>query len=177
MRPASLLLASTLVLSSCAALGELRGLVQPPRFDQADGQPAELRIAGPSISQPIGGATVRVWTSVLNPNPFGLTITTLRTTLLLDNQRAATGEFPLGLPLGARQASVIPLDLAISFTDLPALAGVIRRAARGGMVGYSLDGTIGVDAGRLGQPTFGPMRLLQGDVGAPRQAHAFVRRR
>ena len=27
---------------------------------------------------------------------------------------------------------------------------------------YHLEGTIGVDAGQLGQPTFGPMTLLRG---------------
>jgi hypothetical protein len=29
---------------------------------------------------------------------------------------------------------------------------------------YRLEGTIGVDAGRLGQPVFGPLRLLQGEI-------------
>jgi hypothetical protein len=29
---------------------------------------------------------------------------------------------------------------------------------------YRLDGTIGVDAGRLGQPVFGPMTLIRGDL-------------
>jgi hypothetical protein len=32
------------------------------------------------------------------------------------------------------------------------------------IVVVSLDGTVGVDAGRLGTPTFGPMLLTRGDV-------------
>ena len=38
------------------------------------------------------------------------------------------------------------------------------RAATGGSVRYDLQGTVGVDAGVLGQPTFGPMSLLSGSM-------------
>ena len=31
-------------------------------------------------------------------------------------------------------------------------------------IAYRLDGTVGVDAGRLGQPVFGPMTLLTGQA-------------
>jgi len=31
-------------------------------------------------------------------------------------------------------------------------------------VAYRLEGTIGVDAGQLGQPVFGPLTLLRGDI-------------
>jgi hypothetical protein len=154
-----------LAVTSCATLSQLRNFVQPPRFERADGQPAEVRIVGVSRSQPIGGANVRLWMRVSNPNPFGVTISTLRTTLLLEDRRAATSDFPLGLPLGAAQESVVPLDLSIDFSDVPGLVGVIRSAATGEPVAYELEGTIGVDAGRLGQPTFGPMRLLHGEFG------------
>jgi hypothetical protein len=51
--------------------------------------------------------------------------------------------------------------LSISFSDLPGLSDVIRRAARRESVEYRLEGTIGVDAGRLGQPVFGPRTLLR----------------
>jgi hypothetical protein len=36
--------------------------------------------------------------------------------------------------------------------------------AVGGEVDYELEGTVGVDAGRLGTPTFGPMLLTRGEV-------------
>jgi len=42
----------------------------------------------------------------------------------------------------------------------------VRRAARREPVEYRLDGTIGVDAGKLGQPVFGPMTLVRGDLAA-----------
>jgi len=84
--------------------------------------------------------------------------------LSLEGSRAAAADFPLGLPLSARQESVIPLDLAFSFADLPGLGSAVRKLAVGGRVGYELNGTVGVDAGRLGTPTFGPMLLTRGEM-------------
>jgi hypothetical protein len=160
-------IATALFAAGCASLdslGSLGRLVQPPIFAEAENQPAEIRLLGPGTDRPLGGATVRIWTRVTNPNPFGFRLATLRTTLLLDGARAATGDFPLGLPLAAREETVVPLDLAISFSDLAGLSRIVRSAADGQPVPYQLEGTIGVDAGRLGQPTFGPMQLVAGEL-------------
>ena len=51
-------------------------------------------------------------------------------------------DFPLGLPLTANQTSVIPLDLFISFADVPGLAGAIRQAAAGQPVASEMNGTV-----------------------------------
>lgn len=150
--------------TGCAALEQLRALVQPPRFEEAEGQRAEIRLVGPGANRPLGGAAVRIWTKVTNPNAFGITLGTLSGTLLVEGTRAATADFPLGLPLTPGQENVIPIDLAISFSDLPDLANTLRRAARGETLPYTLEGTIGVDAGQLGQPVFGPMTLVRGDL-------------
>lgn len=154
----------TLTLTGCAALDGLRGLVQPPTFEEAPGRRAEIRLLGPSRAQPLGGAGIRLWTQVSNPNPFGFTLGTLRGTLHIEDARAADVDFPLGLPLGAGEQTVVPIDLAISFSDLPGLAGVIQRAANRQPLAYHLEGTVGVDAGQLGQPVFGPMTLLRGEM-------------
>ena len=155
--------------ASLGSLGSLGGLVQPPRFSEAEDQPAEIRLVGPGADRPIGGAVVRIWTRVSNPNAFGFRLATLSTTLLLDGSRAATGDFPLGLPLGPREETVVPLDLSVSFSDLAGLSRIVRGAADGQPVPYQLDGTIGIDAGRLGQPTFGPTLLFRGDLAARRR--------
>src|SRR5574339_1273133 len=89
------------VATSCAALEQLRALVQAPKFEQEPGRHAEIRLLGPSASLPTGGAGVRLWTRVTNPNPFSLTLGTLRGTLHLEDSRAADVDFPLGLPLRA----------------------------------------------------------------------------
>ena len=161
-----LILAAVLAGSTigCAGLESLRGLVQAPRFEQVPGRPAEVRLLGPSRSQPLGGAGVRLWARVSNPNPFGLRLGTLRGTLTIEEARAADVDFPLGLPLSAAEDAEIPIDLSISFSDLPELGDVIRRAVDREPLAYHLEGTIGVDAGQLGQPTFGPMTLLRGEM-------------
>ena len=94
-----------------------------------------------------------------NPNPFGFTLSTLKTDLSLEGNHAASGEFPLGVPLTAGQQTIVPLHLSVSFADVPALSRTIGRLAVGGSAAYQLDGTVGIDAGRLGTPIFGPMRL------------------
>jgi hypothetical protein len=150
--------------AGCGALQNIASIIQPPKFEQDD-RPAELRFLTPSVSNPAGGAGVTIWMRVTNPNPFGFTLSTLDTTLMLEGSRAATGDFPLGLPLTAGQTSVVPIDLSISFADVPGLAGALRQAATGSAIDYQLDGTVGVDAGRFGQPTFGPMMLASGEIG------------
>ena len=156
-----LLALALFLLQGCAgldSLGALGQLVQPPRFEQVPDRPAEIRLQG------LSGAGIRLWTKVSNPNPFGFRLGTLRGTLYLENSRAANADFPLGLSLGAGSESVIPIDISINFSDLPGLSGVGRRILAREAVPYRLEGTIGVDAGRLGQPVFGPMTLLRGET-------------
>lgn len=161
---ASLLFVGAALSASCATLGQLKGIVQPPRFTQSDGRPAELRMVGPSKDMPVGGVGIRIWATVANPNPFGFTLGTLSGTLFVEGARGATADFPLGLPLEAGQEAEVPLDLTVSFSDLPALARIARDRSQSEPVEYRLDGTVGVDAGRLGQPVFGPMTLLTGEL-------------
>jgi hypothetical protein len=157
-------LAGTLT-SGCAALGTLRNFVQAPKFDEAPGRRAEIRLVGPSLNAPIGGAAVRLWVRVFNPNSFGFTLSTLRGTLFLQEGRAATMDLPLGLPLAARAETELPIDLLVSFADVPGLADVIRRAVNRSPIDYRLDGTVGVEAGTFGSPEFGPLTLISGTIG------------
>ena len=150
----------------CATLEGLRALVQAPRFEHAHDRPSEIRLFPAIGGRSAGGATVRIWTHVTNPNPFGFTLSTLQATLLVDDVEAADADFPLGLPLQARQTETIPLDLTVSFANVPRMANVIRAAASGDGLSYRLEGTIGVDAGRFGQPTFGPMPIVSGQLRA-----------
>lgn len=164
LKPISAVILVLVTSSACASLEGLRQFIQPPRFAEAGDQPAEVRFEPPSARRPLGGAVIRLYTEVTNPNPFGLTLQTLAGTLFLDDNRAADAEFPLGLPLNAGERTVVPLDLSISFSDLPGLADAVRRVSRDEPVGYRLEGTIGVNAGSLGQPVFGPMTLVRGDL-------------
>ncbi len=163
-RPLVLLLVLPLLLASCASLGSLAAAIQPPTFRVASGQEAEIRLLGPSTQNPLGAAAIRLWADVSNPNGFGIVLSSLQGTLVLEDTRAASIDFPWGMPLVAGQDTVVPLDISVSFADLPGLGNVLPRAVTGGSVDYSLDGTVTVDAGLLGRPSFGPMNLLSGAI-------------
>ena len=154
----------SLLLSGCASLAGLEQVLAAPQFEVASERQSELRLLGPSLQRPLGGADVRIWARVSNPNPFRLTLSTVRGSLSLSGTEAADVDLPLGLPLPASQDTVIPLDIAISFANLPALADVLSRAVGRGSVDYRLHGTFAVDAGVLGQPQFGPLTLLEGEI-------------
>lgn len=154
--------AGATAVGGCASLG-LGTLVQPPRLAVADGREAELRLAPPSPGRPLGGATLRIWAHVQNPNTFGLTLAALAGNLFLEDTQAATVDFPFGLPLNAQADTIIPIDLNISFADVPAMVGVAERILSQNRVVYRLDGTLSVDAAPFGQPTFGPSTWLRGE--------------
>jgi hypothetical protein len=149
--------------TGCASLGAFLG-VRPPRFESAPGRSAEFRLLGPSRSRPFGGAALQLWARVENPNPFSLTLSTLSGRLFLEDVDAADVDLPLGLPLVSGEAQVIPLEISFGFESIPRLATVLADAGAGSPLGYRLEGTIGVDAGSLGQPAFGPLTLLEGDL-------------
>jgi hypothetical protein len=153
--------AVALVLGACATL---RQIVQPPVFQVAEGRSSELRLLAPSTSRPLGGASVRIWTRVQNPNTFGLTLSSLAGSLLLEGEDAAELDLPLGLPLGAGQDTIIPLDLNVGFSNLPDLAAALRDALTRNAVAYRLVGTVAVNGGPLGDASFGPSTLLSGQL-------------
>ena len=160
-----LTVAATLALLTvgCASLEGLRAFIQPPRFEQTPGQRSEIRLNGAGRGLPTS-ATVRLWTTVTNPNTFGFTLGTLRGTLHLEGSRAATVDFPLGLPLQANETTDVPIDIVVDFRDLPSLGQTISRAIARQPIEYELEGTIGVSAGRFGEPVFGPMTILRGEL-------------
>jgi hypothetical protein len=148
----------------CATLGSLARIIAPPQFEQAPGERAEVQLLPPGSAGRLGGASVRIWTRITNPNPFGIRLSTLDGDLYLEGVRAANASFPLGLTLNARGDSVVPLDLRIDFSEVSALGGALRRALAGEAIPFRLDGTVSVDAGPLGQPSFGPSTWLRGDL-------------
>lgn len=152
-----------LATTACASL-ELRGLVHAPRFEEAESRRSEIRLTGPSVVSPTGGASVRLWTKVTNPNGFGLTLGTLRGTLHLEGSRAATVDFPLGLPLQAHGEAEVPIDIVVDFRDVPGLGQALNRALSREPIEYLLEGTVGVEAGAFGEPVFGPMTILRGEI-------------
>src|SRR5690349_1300341 len=168
--PAAAALAALSSLPGCATLNALGLPLRPLHFEAARDRPAELRLGGGGLG---GGriglpdaATLRLWAHVDNPNGFGLTLSTIEGAVYLEDTHAATVDFPLGLPLQAGVGQDFPLDVTLRLSDLPDLAGVLGSAIGGNALAYRLEGRFTVDAGALGQPSFGPSTLLRGEVRA-----------
>ena len=143
---------------ACASLEGLKAFIQPPRFEQDRSNPSEIRLRGAN------GAAVRIWTRVQNPNSFGITLGTLQGTLHLEGSRAATVDFPLGLPLLARGEEIVPIDISVDFRDVPGLGQAITRAVARQPIAFEIEGTVGISAGGLGMQTLGPMTWLRGEL-------------
>jgi hypothetical protein len=152
--------AACLLAAACATLGA----ILPLRIGSAEDRPSELRLLAPSRDRPLGGAALRLWARVENPNPLGLTLRDIEGDLHVEDAEAVAVEFPLGLPLAAHQDTVVPLDVSIGFGDVPRLASVAQAAIAGEALDYRVDGTFGVDAGAPGTVRFGPLTLLRGDL-------------
>lgn len=149
------------MVGGCATLQQA---LQPPRFSVLADRPGEVRLLGPSADRPMGGAAIRLWARVENPNAVGFTLTRFAGNLFLDGARTVNLDFPLGVPLRVAADTIIPFDVALSFSDVPALAQILTRAVGGSHVAYRLDGTFNIDAGLLGQPSFGPSTWLAGEM-------------
>lgn len=162
------IIALLVLLSTAGGCAVIGAGLQAPRFSIASDRPSELRLLGPSLQRPLGGASIRLFARVDNPNPVGITLRQLTGTLQLEGYDAADADFPLGVPLTANGSAVVPLDIAVSFSNLPGLAEVVGNAVISGSVAYTLAGTAQVDAGAFGTPTFGPMTLLRGELDARR---------
>jgi hypothetical protein len=156
-------LALALAAAGCASVAGLLGIAEP-RFTVAGNRESTLRLGGPSVQHPRGSAIVRVWTQVSNPNSFGMTLTTLDGTLAFEGEDLVDVALPIGLPLVALADTVIPLDLTFGFESFSALGNVAMTLFTRDRLSYELKGTLGVNAGPLGEPTFGPRTWLRGEV-------------
>ncbi len=161
-RPRLVALAALLALAGACAT--LQQLVQPLQFSTATGRQAELRLLGPGSGHPLGGVGVRLWARVLNPNPVGVNLTSITGTFFLADNQAGAVNLPLGLPLLAQRDTIFPVDVSVSFADVPKVASVLTRAISGSAIPYRLDGRFSVGAGALGSFDFGPQTLLEGNA-------------
>src|SRR5687767_3216984 len=91
----------------CAALESLGILAL--RFESADDRGTELRLLEPSAGRPLGGAALRLWAHVENPNGFGLRLSEVAGDLSIAAAGGIEVGFPLALPLVAFQATAFPL--------------------------------------------------------------------
>ena len=150
-------------VSACASLQNLLS-IESPRFELVTDRESVLSLDPISVLTDEPFVVVRLWTRVTNPNTFGLTVSKLEGDIFLEGREMAEIDLPLGLPLLAARDTVIPLDLRFGIPSLGSLGALGQALLARRPVRYRLDGVIGVDAGALGEPTFGPRTWLQGEV-------------
>lgn len=138
--------------------------VEAPRFELVTERGSVLSLDPASVLTGRPVANVRIWTRVTNPNGFGLTLSTFRGDLFVEGRDLAELDLPLGLPMPAAGDTVIPLDVRMGLPSLSTLGTLGEALLSGRAVQYRLDGTVGVDAGNLGDPTFGPRTWLEGEL-------------
>jgi len=156
-------LALAVVAAGCATLGRVLG-IEPPRFEVASERESVISLDPSSILSGRPTAHVRLWARVTNPNDVGLTLSTLAGDIFLEGNEMAAVDLPLGLPLPAARDTVIPLDIRFGLPALSALGRLGEALLSRRAVSYRLDGTVGIDAGALGEPTFGPRTWLSGEL-------------
>ena len=115
------------VFQACASMGSLGNpgaIIQPPRFEQrprstcrGSTSRASKRRRRPTVDASHQSESVRAAARHLQE----------RHASILEDSRAADADFPLGLPLAAGGDSVIPIDISISFSDLPRLGVSAQR--------------------------------------------------
>jgi len=159
----ALLAAVAIAAPACAGLMRALG-VQAPRFELVPERESVIMLDAASVLLGRPVATMTIWTRVTNPNDFGLTLTTLRGTVFLEGRETAEFDLPLGLPLLAARDTVLPLEIRFGLPALGTLGALGEALLRRSAVAYRLDGVVGVDAGPLGRPAFGPRTWLQGSV-------------
>jgi hypothetical protein len=165
-RSSKLVLGAILVVSATGACASLQSLLEvaAPRFELVEDRESVLTLDPVSILTESPFVNFRLWTRVTNPNSFGLTISTLEGEVFLEGREMAEIDLPLGLPLVASRDTIIPLDLRFGIPSLSSLGALGQALLARRPVRYRLDGRLGVDAGPLGEPTFGPRTWLQGEV-------------
>ena len=160
----ALCLAAILTLSGCASLGPLGRVILPLRFSEVPGERSTIRLVGPNARQPLGGAALRLWTRVHNPNPVGLTLSTLRAEVSLTALARPPATFPWASAPGSRRVRhpTRPVNRFCRSAGPGRCASPDRvESGRGLPAGWEFQ----YRGWRPGPPPFGPMRLFEGRLG------------
>ncbi|MFC4425302.1 LEA type 2 family protein [Deinococcus navajonensis] len=146
---------AALTLSACAP-GQ--AVLQVPSVDIQ-----QVRLTGLTLPGGLGGgppvALLTIDLAVTNPNPLPLRLANLAGQLVIDGAEVGQVTFPnLNLPARgtAQQTANVAVPVSLS------TAASFLKVARGQLVTYRLDGGFSVNLGPLGEQTFGPFTLSQG---------------
>ena len=156
--------AAVLLLPSCASLEGLRALVQPPTFRQTE-QPAEVRLAGPSVDSALRRRDRAALDRSHQPEPVRLHPRYARRNAVPRRQPGS------GRRVSSRPASRRAVRAPSSRSSCRSVFQICRDSltssvAPPGARRWTIASTArsAWTPGRLGQPVFGPMTLMRGDL-------------
>ncbi|MDO4263676.1 MAG: LEA type 2 family protein [Deinococcus sp.] len=143
-------------------------VVQVPSFEPRSVRLSSLNLRQNSAGQDLIGegtaAQIELTVQVRNPNPFPLRLHSLAADLFLTGQPVAALALPdVALPARSETVQTVRASVPVSQDT----AAEWLKVARGQGVPYRLDGTFTADLGTLGQPSFGPLTLVQGQWRQP----------
>ncbi|WP_293915351.1 LEA type 2 family protein [Deinococcus sp.] len=146
-----LLAAALLGLPGCAPA--LRQVIQVPTFKVEQTRLTGLSLGSPAI------ARVSIKLRISNPNPVGARLADIGGRFFLNGTDVGAINLPnVNLPARGDTVQDAQLEIPVSLQT----AAVWLQVARGREMPYRLDGTFTADLGALGQPSFGPYTLAQG---------------
>jgi len=166
-RPLALaaLLATPLLLTGCAAVGELaRSAFKKPTMEFKSVQVQALDF---------DGATLAFDYRLQNPNGFGLRLARVQYWLQLDQRVVTRGEVAGGVSIPADGEVPVRFTARLPFAEVPRLMELV---ARGGQVAYTVGGQVDVDtpfgivdvpashSGKVDLPTLPAFRLASARV-------------
>lgn len=153
---------AALALTACAPAQLAGPVVQVPTFEARNMHLSSLTLA-PAGGLPGGGqgaaAGLELTVQMYNPNPFPVRLHSFSADLFLTGQRAAALILPdVALPARGTATQTVQASVPVNLN----VAAEWLKVARGQAVPYRVDGSFTADLGVLGQPTFGPLTLVQG---------------
>lgn len=148
---------AALGLSACAPLQQV---VQVPAVEVQSVNLTSLSVPGglfTASGPPTANLTLNL--RVTNPNSMALRLANIAANLIIDGADVGLVNLP-NVALPARGSTDQIANVAIPVTLNTAAS--FLKVARGQQVTYRLDGSFTTDLGLLGQQTFGPFTLSQG---------------
>jgi late embryogenesis abundant protein len=163
----------TLGMFGCAPLRGQHMAARPLIFEplpvtQPTILPSGVRLIAPRAGLPGGGALVTLATRVLNPNTFEVTLQRLKGTLYMEERKVGTADLRPSRVLKAGADTQMEIDVVVDFSGEPTVETIVRRAREHQRMHYRLEGTISLDASRVGSGmVFGPTTLVDGEMNGP----------
>lgn len=133
-----------LLLAGCVPRSEIRsaqriGEIAPPQFRLVQGQTSIERFDPPGAG---GLVALTVGTSVYNPNPFPVKVTSIEYTVSLENRQVGRGELSPEMFIPAEGIAPLKFEIDSSLSDRPRLLREVVRAFAGEALGFRIEGRL-----------------------------------